>query len=326
MLFSFDTCHKNDCRDCHRAVMDTDTIGGINKANSTLRGFLYSLCGALLLSTNYVTVKFGLQGFNPETLGFIWTTAGSIYALIITLSISSSRIQIRSTPDLRLMILLGITTALAVVLGWHGLKRLNPGFASFLWRFLPALTIVSGALFLKERLSWSELLALVIMFTGGLWSITGRWEEIGSGVTFTICSVGAMALQLFIAKTRVQRIHPNVMVVYRTVIGSVLIGLWLWISGTSDFAVDLRYWIIVLVGAFLGPCASYLMIFHSYRYWSLSQSSIVLTMQPLLVLPLAYGFLGSLPLMRELIGGIVVLFGAVLLAYFEVVKSKNRSS
>lgn len=310
----------------HGARMDTETEDANHRGHIALKGFIYSLCGSLLLSTNYITVKFGLRGFNPETLSFLWTTAGSVYAFGIALSFSSSRIQITSAPDLRLVTILGITTALSVVLGWHGLKRLDPAFASFLWRFLPALTILLGVVFLKEKLAWPELLALIIMFGGGLWSIAGRWEKIGSGVVFTACAVGAMALQLFIAKTRVQRIHPNVMVVYRTVTGSVLIGFWLWISGMSDFAVDLRYWAIVLLGAFLGPCASYLMIFHSYRYWSLSQSSIVLTMQPLLVLPLAYILLGSLPLKRELIGGLIILVGAVLLAYFERAKSKKRSN
>ena len=116
------------------------------------------------------------------------------------------------------------------------------------------------------------------------------------------------------------------MVVYRTTVGAVLIGLWLWVSGTANFEVDLGYWIIVLLGAFLGPCAGYLMTFYSYRYWSLSQSSIVLTIQPLWVLPMAYGFLGSLPLKSEIIGGTIILSGALLLAYSEVSKSKRHSN
>lgn len=306
--------------------INKDVFAGAGSGYNPFKGFLYALGGALLLSTNYITVKFGLKGFNPETLSFIWTAAASIYSLIIALFYSSSRKQIRATPDFGLMILLGVTTAVAVIFGWHGLKRLDPSFSSFLWRFLPAITIVSGLLFFKERLTRSELLALVIMFTGGFWSTAGRWNTIGHGVIFTVCSVSAVAMQLIIVKTRVHHIHPNVMVVYRTTVGAVLIGLWLWVSGTANFEVNLGYWIIVLLGAFLGPCAGYLMTFHSYRYWSLSQSSIVLTIQPLWVLPMAYCFLGSLPLKSEIIGGTIILSGALLLAHSEVSKSKRHSN
>jgi drug/metabolite transporter (DMT)-like permease len=304
--------------------INADAVAGEKTGYNPLKGFLFALCGALLLSTNYVTVKFALSGFNPETLSLVWSAAALFYSLIVVFSFSSSREQIRSVPDFPLILLLGASTAVAVICGWYGLDRLDPTFASFLWRFMPALAILSAALFLHERLARAELIALVVMFVGGLFSVTGRWDKIGDGVIFTILAVSAMALQLFLAKTKSQKIHPNVIVVYRTLVGSLLIGLWLWISGAANFAVDLKYWFVALLGAFLGPCAGFLLIFHSYRHWSLSQSSIVLTIQPLWILPMAYLFLESLPSWRELTGGIIILTGAVLLAYFELVKSKQK--
>ena len=107
-------------------------------------------------------------------------------------------------------------------------------------------------------------------------------------------------------------------------IGAVLIACWVFATGTADFAVEMRYWYVTLLGAFLGPCASFLFTFRSYRYWHLSQSTIVLTAQPLLVLPLAYAFLGTLPTTKELVGGCIILAGAFWLAFIHVVRTANR--
>ncbi len=287
-----------------------------------VRGFFYSLGGALLVSTNFVTAKYGMQGFNPQTFCLVWTSAAAIFAFPIALVGKASRDQILpARRSMKAMLVLGIATAVGMILAWEGLARLDPSFASFLWRFFPVLTIISGVVILKERLSGIELFAMAIMLLGGLWSVAGRWETVGSGVILSVLACVAGTVQLLIAKSLTHQVHPNVLVAYRVGIGAVLLAFWVFVTGAADFAVDMRYWCVTLLGAFLGPCASFLFTFRSYRYWTLSQSSIVLTAQPLFVLPLAYVFLGTLPTTRELAGGAVILTGAFWLAWIHVART-----
>jgi drug/metabolite transporter (DMT)-like permease len=49
-------------------------------------------------------------------------------------------------------------------------------------------------------------------------------------------------------------------------------------------------------------------------YWELSRASIVVVVQPLFVIPLAYLVFGKFPGGMELIGGMVILIGAFWLA------------
>lgn len=289
-----------------------------------VKGFLYSLGGALLLSTNFITAKYGLEGFNPETFSLVWTFAAAIYSFGIVVVVRVSRNQIFPMPSIKSMLALGTATGIGMILAWNGLARLDPAFASFLWRFLPVLTIISGVLFLNERLSKKEVLIMGIMLFGGLWGVVGRWESVGSGVIFTILAGLTGAVQLLIAKSRIYQVHPNVLVAYRVGIGAVVIACWVFATGAANFAVEVRYWYVTLLGAFLGPCASFLFTFRAYRYWTLSQSSIILTAQPLLVLPLAYAFLGTLPTHRELVGGCIILVGAFWLAYIQAVKNTRK--
>jgi drug/metabolite transporter (DMT)-like permease len=287
-----------------------------------VKGFLYSLGGAILVSTNFITVKYALRGFDPETFSLVWTTAAAIYAFGIAAAGKESREQIFPKHAMKGMIGFGTCTALAMILAWKGLSTLDTAFASFLWRFFPVLTIFSGVLFLKERLSKKELLAMAIMLLGGLSSVVGRWEVVGAGVTLTILACLAAAGQLLIAKSYVHKVHPNILVAYRLGIGSILIACWVFVTGAASFAVEVRYWYVTLLGAFLGPCASFLLTFRAYRYWTLSQSSLILTAQPLLVLPLAYIFLGTVPTSREIVGGCIILSGAFWLAFMQLTKAR----
>lgn len=290
------------------------------------KGFLLSLGGALLLSTNFITVKYSLRGFNPETFSFVWTSAAAIYAFGIVLAGRDSRAKILPKGAAKALLALGACTALGMILAWKGLSELDAAFASFIWRFLPVLSILSGVIILREHLALREALAMGIMLVGALWSVVGRWNVVGTGVTLTLAAIFFGALQLLIAKSQTHKVHPNVLVAYRVGIGSVLIACWVFASGAANFAVETKYWYVMLLGAFLGPCASFLLTFRAYRYWTLSQSSLILSGQPLFTLPMAYIFLGTLPTTRELIGGCVILAGAFWLAVIELSKANQFKS
>lgn len=277
------------------------------------------------MSTNYITAKYGLKGFNPETFSFVWTTAAAVYASIIALAIRASRDQIYPKKSIKAMLGLGVSTGVCMVLSWSGLACLNPVLSSLIWRFFPVLAILSGVLFLKEKLSRYEVVSMIIMLLGSFISVCGRWQLVGKGVILTLLAAVVGAIQLLIAKTQTDKVHPNILVAYRVGIGAVITAIWAFVSGRADFDVEARYWAVTLAGAFLGPCASFLLTFRSYRYWALSQSSLVLTIQPLLVLPLAYVFLNSLPTFKDIVGGVIILTGAFWLAWIHIHRASNHS-
>jgi drug/metabolite transporter (DMT)-like permease len=294
----------------------------VTQGNS-FKGFFYALGGTVLVSTNFITAKYGLRGFNPETFSLIWTSAAAIYAFLIVFVMGQRQQLVVHTHVIGKIALIGFTTGAGILLGWAGLARLDPSFASFLWRFSPVLVITFGALFLGERLSIKELVCIAIMVLGGCISVIGRWHIAGIGLIMTLLACCATAVQRLTAKIAVAETHPNILVFYRVSIGALIIALWTFFTGKADFDVKVSYWLVTLLGAFLGPCASFLLTFRSYRYWDLSRSGIVLTTQPLFVLPLAYLFLGKLPVGRELFGGCLILTGALWLAWIHLVRKAN---
>jgi drug/metabolite transporter (DMT)-like permease len=279
------------------------------------KGFLYALGGTLLVSTNYITAKYGLRAFNPETFSFIWTSAASFYSLMVIVLSGRLNGLIIPAKAIRSMLILGLATGMGMVLGWSGLSMLDPSFASFIWRFSPVLIIILSVFLLDERLRMVEVFPIGIMVLGGAMTTLGRWHIVGAGVMLTLFGCVAVAVQMIVVKLKVVEIHPNILVFYRVSLAALVIAVWSLLTGNLHFTISTPHLAVTLLGAFLGPCASFLLTFRSYRYWELSRSSIVLTAQPLLVLPMAFLAFGKIPTGLELLGGFIILGGAFSLVW-----------
>jgi len=272
------------------------------------------LSGVIIVSTNYVTAKYGLRGFNPETFSLIWISAAAFYSLIIILLTGRRRQLVLPGNTIKRVILMGLSSGIGMLLTWAGLARLDPSFAAFLWRFLPLLVIALSFIFLGERLSVRDVTPVAIMVLGGLLSAIGRWDNVGIGMLLTLLGCGSVAIQMILAKTIIKDVPSSTLAFYRVGIGALIVAPWTLFSGKANFNVPLTYWGSTLLGALLGPCISMLFFFRSYRYWDLSSTSIVMTMEPLFVLPLTYFFLNAFPNQQELLGGGLILAGAFWLA------------
>ena len=288
--------------------------GAQHTERSDTKGFIYALIGALLVSTNYVTAKYGLMGFNPETFSLVWTAAASVYTFCIVLITGHHRELKIDRNSVKHITVLGIATGAGMILAWAGLALLDPSFASFIWRFAPVLTIALSALILKERLQLREILPIALMVAGGALSTYGKWHIVGTGVMLTLLAACMVAVQMVTAKMKVSEIPSHVLVFYRVSGAAVCIAVWTIATGKLHFNVATPFWIVTLIGAFLGPSMSFQYTFRSYKYWDLSRSSIVLTAQPLFVLPMAYLAFGRIPTGLQLLGGFIIVAGAFWLA------------
>ena len=292
-----------------------------------LRGFLLALAASFLISTNYITGKFGVDGFGPEVFGLVWMTAASCYSLLIILA--TGRIsQLKLPPRTRrLVALVGLFTGLQMYLFWSGLELLNPPFAAFLGRFEPALTILLATLFLRERIGSKEVGAVVLMVVGGCLSTLENWDIVGAGTVLTLLACLTMSIQFLIGKAAVGKIHPSILVFYRASIASVLLAVWAFAFGEPNFRVGTEVWAATLLGALLGPCVGYHLVFHSYRYWGVSRSAMLMTLQPLFAMPLALLFLeGQSVTGQQLAGGLIIMAGAMWLIRLHWEGSRSTSS
>jgi len=123
------------------------------------------------------------------------------------------------------------------------------------------------------------------------------------------------ALQFTLAKFGDDKgIPPLVVNVYRTAVAAVVVTLVTLVLGEFDLSqAETRHWAVLLIGALIGPCLSVTLTFASYRYWEMTRTAMVLTLQPLAVLPMAWLMFHDIPGGWKLIGGMVILVSGLWL-------------
>ena len=203
-----------------------------------------------------------------------------------------------------------------MVLGWQALSILQPEYAAFLCRSIPLLLIVLAAVFLSEKLPPRIIYPALLMIVGGFVSAVGQWHIVAFGTFLTLVACCFTALQMLIAKTKVRQIHPYAVAFYRVFLSCLMILLPTLLLGKMDISqAQPKHWAVLFLGAFLGPCFGHFLLFRAYQCWELSMASIVRTVQPLFVIPLAFIVFGRGPKIMELIGGLIILAGGFWLAF-----------
>lgn len=273
----------------------------------------------VLLACNYITAKTALEAFNPVTFSVLWYVVATVYSLVLTFSMGlGTQLRVRG-KDLRLMVVLGMTLTCSAALGWAALKLMDPTFSAFLGRFTPMMAILLGTILLKERIRLLEWMAVTVMVGGGaLSTLGGTWRLEWLGITLTLIASFFTALQLTIGKLGGSNIPPVVMNVYRTGVTAIAFIVWCLVMGGFDLTpAQPRHWAGILIGALLGPCLSITLLYSSYRYWGMTRSAMVLTLQPLAVLPMAYLMFHDIPGGWKLIGGLIIVAGGLWLVVLQ---------
>jgi drug/metabolite transporter (DMT)-like permease len=274
------------------------------------KGFIYSFIAIALLSTNFITAKYCLRGFNVATFSFLWSFTAAFYSFLILLFTRDIKNVFHDKNTTVKLAFLGAATGIGMIFSWAGIKILDPLFASFIWRFAPVFTVILGVVFLNEKLLASEIFCFTIMTAGGVISAIGRWQIVGMGIIFTLIACFLSAIPMVLAKMKISEVSPGIILFYRTGIAAIVTASWALASGQINMNAQIHYWITILLGAFIGPTLSFFFLFKSLKYWDLSHSTIVTTIQPIIVFPLSYFFLGKLPVFKEVLGGIIILTGA----------------
>ncbi len=167
-------------------------IGGIKMDK---KSFLYILIAGICWGTSGIFVKslavFGLSTNEVVTVRFL----GAAIAVFALVCIRSRGKKLRATlPELLLFVLSGALMYAAGAFYYAAIQEASPAVAVSLMYTAPALVIVVSALFLKEKMTWTKALCVVLSVLGCMlitgvfgkvqYTKTGLFYAIMAGVTY----------------------------------------------------------------------------------------------------------------------------------------------
>lgn len=129
--------------------------------------FLALLFSMVFWSFSFVWTKVAFESFPPMTLVLARLVISSVLLVVILLLIK--QFQKLQRHDLKYFLLLAFFEPFLYFVGEsHGLKLVSSTMGAVVIATIPVFSPVAGYLFFREKLTWSNLLAIVFSFVGVL--------------------------------------------------------------------------------------------------------------------------------------------------------------
>jgi DME family drug/metabolite transporter len=296
------------------------------------RGLLLILSAALLWGTVGVATRaiYDFSETNALSIGF-FRLAIATPALLLACWCALGRRAFRIAPrDLALMLVIGTAMALYQVCYFAAIVRVGVAVAVLVTLCTaPVLVAVLAAMFLRERLTPSALLALICALAGTamlVWVAPGQAElrhETIVGVLLALGSALGYAVMALCSRALAGRYHPLQPITIGFSAGALLLlpcALW---AGLV-VVYPLTSWLLLLHLGLLPTALAYMLFLAGIRHTTATVASVVTLVEPLLSTGLAWLLFGEQLGPLGLLGA-ALLLGAIALLYRDAARPERAT-
>ncbi len=140
------------------------------KKHISLAGFLITVCGAILFSTKAIFVKLAFASDNVDAITLLvlrMLFSLPFYLVALFISTGKEKQKKLSNRDWLFIITLGLLGYyLSSLFDFIGLQYISAGLERLILFLYPTFAVLINAFFFKVRLSKSQLIALLLTYTG----------------------------------------------------------------------------------------------------------------------------------------------------------------
>ncbi|MEM3561989.1 MAG: DMT family transporter [Candidatus Jordarchaeaceae archaeon] len=291
------------------------------RANTLRRGQLFIIVASTIWGSSFVFIKWGVEFLNP----FIYLFFRFLIAAVVTLPIMRfvrSRELARYLLDKR-VILVGLINTLAFFCEFVGIEYTTAGMAAILTNVQVVFVALLAYLFLGEQMDKRKTVALTASVLGVLLiAINGDPSNLQGGqllgnllilVSGILWAVYIVASKFVLDNNSGKYLEVNSMeLTYAVTILTMMFSLPpALIYGFTDFSsildvATLPAIIGILYMGFMCTTLAYFLYFEGLKRVTASASAIYLILQTVFAVLLAFLFLGEIPTLYTLSGGILI--------------------
>jgi len=291
------------------------------------RGTLLVLLTALISSVAIVVNKSFVVKIDPLLFTAIRALFIGIIFFFISFYISRSKSIKFKKVSWKYLVSIGIIGgSVAFWLFFQGLRATTAGRAAFLHKTLPIYALILGFIFLKEKITKKQLIAMGVMLIGlFLMEFSKISSQIRMGDLMILGATILWAVENTLAKKAMLKKESNWVVTFsRMFFGSIILFAIIFIMGKSDLLWSLTSQQLIYI--FISGIFLFLYVFTWYlglKYINLSKASTILLIAPVISLILGVIWLGEQIFALQLVGSTLILIGAYVVAR---VKSERRGN
>ncbi len=276
-------------------------------------GYLYAVGSALASAAATVVGKWNLASISPFLMNSLIFTVASIALVAAAIPIYGvSALRTIPRSGWKWLWLFALTSMLSVLAFWSGVQLMDPSLAAFLNRAEVPVAIIFGVIFLKERFTWWETIGALVSIAGIVIMRLNLRVEYSLGFWLVLGGALLFGFAEFCSKNALKSIPPLLLTAVRNVLMCAM--YWIIFAAVSRNWEGLdQVWYGVIALGFLGPLLTRLLYLAGLKRMALSKAAVISQAQPVFVLIIALLAFGQLPTFRELVGGIMIAFGCLLM-------------
>jgi len=283
-------------------------------------GYLLIVTASIIWGTMGIFGKFAFAyGINPVTLTALRILISSA-TLLVPLAFSKRKLLRVCRKDMPRLLILGIFgVALQRISYFYAVDLTTATIAAVLFYTYPVFVSLYAALFRKERITPSIVVAMILAFSGVVFTVKAyqaSWLSANLlGLVFGMLTSLLFAVY-FLVTRKLRDSYTNwTLLVFGDGIGAVALAPLLCFSVSEIISYPQPLWMLILVIALFPSLIGYLIFSFALRYVEPSRGSILSVIEPLSAAAFSVAVLGETFEPLQLAGVVLVLAGVTILFY-----------
>lgn len=245
-------------------------------------GIELNLISILFATSSKVLNKFSLVSLSP-VVGAILTSVFAALFTFIFLMVSEHKVSIIKD---KIILLVGLTNGVGVILQYIALSNLSPITVTLIARMYIIYIFALGYIFLKEKITFWDCIAIAAAIVGSVLISTNRLE-MGDNIVGIICSFiypFMYAANNIAAKYMVEDHSATEVLFYNHVVSAGLLVIYLLFNLNSIGSIPFQGVAFNFAGAFCNGFMSLLLFFTALKYITAGHANIIRTLEPIITI------------------------------------------
>ena len=257
------------------------------------------------------------QGVSFEALVAVRASVGWLAVLLFLLVGRGARSLRVARRDLALLLPLGLVgVGVFYLLYFYTVRESTVGTAAILLYSAPAFVVVLARIFLRERLNAAKVTGLFLT-AGGIFLVAGAYDPANLEVSPAVLLTGLLSgltygLYAVLGRPLAGRLSPAVILSYALAFGSALLVIAAIPTLDTLAGLPTISYALLLMLAVVHTALGFALYTFGIRHLGAGRAAIVATIEPVVAGALGVALLGEDPTALKVLGGLLVLTGAVL--------------
>lgn len=284
------------------------------------KGYLLAFVSVIAVSNVYIFSKAALNEVSLAQFGVFWFGFGLIWISIFAIKNKSFAIlKSFGRKTYGLFIILGLIELVATTFFFKSISTIpNPAITSFLGNISPVFVLTLSFIFLKERLNALEIFGVILALAGafiiGYKGGSNLKTMFIDGTQYIVYSTFLFATVSVISKKYITTLSPILITLNRALFLFIFSLIFMFYQDLS-FNIPISAIKNIFIGSILGPFLTAVTGLLALQYIDLSKKAMISSTKSFFILFGAYLFFGQFPKPYEIFGGILSIFGVVLIIF-----------